>query len=260
MSEFTKTRRNIVSFIQPVLASVIERIAAAQNVAVLTGAGISAESGVATFRGENGIWNKFKPEELASMDAFMKNPELVWEWYEYRRKILEAVSPNQSHHVLAEMETFFPHFSISTQNVDGLHFQAGSENVYELHGNISRNRCAKCDRIVRQIEIIKGNLTPRCQCGGLIRPDVVWFGEMLPQDVLDASFEEAAIADVYFSIGTSAVVYPAAMLPNEAKRHGAFVIEINLEPTSLTPYADISIRGKSGTVLPEIWQQVKNLQ
>ncbi len=235
----------------------VERLAGAKRISALTGAGISAESGVATFRGKGGIWQKFKPEELASMDAFMRNPELVWEWYEYRRRIVNSVKPNAGHYVLAEMEQSFAHFSISTQNVDGLHQQAGSKNVYELHGNILRNRCSICNRLVGEVAFEKGKLLPRCDCGGMLRPDVVWFGEMLPAEVLEASFTDAAQADVYLSIGTSAVVFPAAMLPNEAKRNGAFVVEINLEPTPISREVDESILGKSGEILPALWARVK---
>ena len=235
----------------------IDRLVKATNVAVLTGAGISAESGVPTFRGADGIWKKFKPEELASMDAFMRNPELVWEWYEHRRKIIRDIKPNPAHYTLRKMEEYYPYFSIATQNVDGLHNRAGSRTVYELHGNILRSKCNKCGKIVLDVKLEK-NQVPTCECGGLIRPDVVWFGEMLPEDVLNASFEAARSAEVYFSIGTSAVVYPAAMLPQEAKRHGAFVVEINLEPTPLSNQVDVSIMGKAGEILPQLWQQVED--
>jgi NAD-dependent deacetylase len=237
----------------------LEKLAAAVRIGVLTGAGISAESGVATFRGEDGIWKKFKPEELAHMDAFMRNPELVWEWYEQRKKIIKEVKPNAAHKVLAEMEDHFPYFTICTQNIDSLHYRAGSKNVLELHGNILRTRCARCGKMVFDIVLEKGKNLPLCSCGGMYRPDVVWFGEMLPADVLQQSLEVARSADVFFSIGTSAVVYPAAMLPSEAKRHGAFVVEINLEPTPLTNEADASILGKAGEILPELWSTIKPL-
>jgi len=236
--------------------TVIEHLAHAKRVAVLTGAGISAESGVATFRGKDGIWNKLKPQELASMDAFLKNPSLVLEWYEYRRNLIKDVTPNKAHKTLAEMENVYPYFAISTQNIDGLHAKAGSRNIYELHGNILRNRCNECGTYVEHVEFESGTL-PRCECGGLVRPDVVWFGEMLPIDILDQSFVEAQNADVYLSIGTSAVVYPAAQLPVTALQSGAFVIEINLELTNLSPHVDASFQGKAGDVLPQIWNQVK---
>ncbi len=237
--------------------NVIEQLAAAKRVAVLTGAGISAESGVATFRGKDGIWNKLKPEELASMDAFLKNPSMVLEWYDYRRKLIIDVKPNNAHTTLAEMEARYPYFAISTQNIDGLHRKAGSQNVFELHGNILRNRCNECGAIIDDVEFAKGSPLPRCTCNGIVRPDVVWFGEMLPVEILETSYEKAAQADVYLSVGTSAVVYPAAQLPMAAKQNGAFVIEINLEPTPLSPYVDASFFGKAGDVLPQLWRQVK---
>lgn len=235
----------------------LDRLIRARHVAVLTGSGISAESGVATFRGEGGIWQKFKAEELANMDAFMRNPQLVWEWYEYRRKIISEVQPNSAHFALVEMEKFYPHFAISTQNVDGLHSRAGSQSVYELHGNILRNRCNRCGKKMTDIQYEQERPLPTCECGGMIRPDVVWFGEMLPEEALEASFKEASNAEVYFSIGTSAVVYPAAMLPVEAKRHGAYVIEINLEKTPLTHQVDESYQAKAGELLPELWATVR---
>jgi NAD-dependent deacetylase len=234
---------------------VIERLAAAQSVAVLTGAGISAESGVPTFRGEDGIWNKLKPEELASMDAFLKNPDLVWQWYQYRRELMNDIEPNPGHYVLAEMESGYDDFTLSTQNIDGLHIRAGSQRVLELHGNISRNRCNACDKLTD--ENFPGDKVARCQCGGLMRPDVVWFGEMLPQEPLYNSFAAAERADVYLSIGTSAVVQPAASLPLEAKHQGAFVVEINLERTEISAMVDESYLGTAGTLLPELYRLVK---
>ncbi|MBN1479019.1 NAD-dependent deacylase [candidate division KSB1 bacterium] len=235
--------------------NVLDRLVDAKKVAVLTGAGISAESGIATFRGKDGIWTKLKPDELASMEAFLRNPARVLEWYEHRRTIIEQVQPNPAHIILAEMEKFYPDFSLSTQNIDGLHKKAGSTIVYELHGSILRNRCNECGRL---IENIKLDELPRCDCGGLVRPDVVWFGEMLPIDILDMSYAAAQEADVYFSIGTSAAVYPAAYLPIEAKNNGAFVIEINLDTTTISNYVDVSYRGKAGEILPELWNAVKN--
>lgn len=233
---------------------VLDHLVHAKKVAVLTGAGISAESGIATFRGKNGIWSKLKPEELASMDGFLQNPARVLEWYEHRRTIVENVQPNAAHTTLAEMQNYYEEFVISTQNIDGLHVRAGSTTVYELHGNIMRNRCNECGRRIENIDL---DAPLKCQCGGLIRPDVVWFGEMLPIDVLDKSFAAAQHADVYFSIGTSAAVYPAAYLPIEAKNCGAFVIEINLEPTELSALVDVSFRGKAGDALPSLWHTVK---
>lgn len=236
---------------------VVERCAGAERIGVLTGAGVSAESGVPTFRGNDGIWKKLNPMELASMEAFMKNPALVWEWYRHRRTVMQDVRPNAAHLTLAAMEAVFPYFSISTQNIDGLHQRAGSRKVYELHGNIARNRCASCNEVV-EIDGVEQSTVPRCRCGGYVRPDVVWFGEMLPPETLERAFADARAADLYFSIGTSAVVYPAAQLPYEALECGAFVVEINLEPTELTPRAHATLLGKAGEILPRLWSAVQN--
>jgi NAD-dependent deacetylase len=238
-------------------AFLLEHLQCAKRVSVLTGAGISAESGIPTFRGMDGIWKKFNPQELASLDAFMPNPELVWEWYEYRRKVLKSISPNPAHYVLAKMEQQFPHFTISTQNVDGLHQNAGSKTVYELHGSIQQNKCLECGIQIKDVFLPKNGTVPHCTCGGMVRPDVVWFGENLPVDILDTCFTEAKLADVFFTIGTSSVVYPAAKLPEEAKNNGAFVVEINLEPTPFSPKADHTIFAKAGDVLPKIWEMIK---
>jgi len=230
----------------------LDRIKKARWIAVLTGAGVSAESGVPTFRGENGLWKKFKPEELANFEAFIQNPQLVWEWYQYRRKLIQEVEPNPGHYALAAMEKKAPKFTLITQNVDGLHQRAGNKNVIELHGNILRNRCVDCNRIFTELEFDLSQGVPHCECGGLIRPDVVWFGEMLPEEALHKAYEASEKSDVFFSIGTSAVVYPAASLPGIAKSHGAYLIEINPEPTPVTGIAHVSIRGKSGEVLPKL--------
>jgi len=222
------------------------------KVVVLTGAGISAESGVPTFRGEEGLWKKFRPEELATFDAFMANPELVWEWYEYRRKIIEDIKPNPGHLALIDFQNHFDKFDLITQNVDGLHHQAGSENVIELHGNIRRNKCIQCGKKYESLEGTIEGIPPKCPCGGNIRPDVVWFGEMLPQDAINYSFAVSQDCDLFFSVGTSAVVHPAASLPLIAKRGGAYVVEINISPTEITHIVDESLFGKSGEILPSL--------
>jgi NAD-dependent deacetylase len=235
---------------------VINKLATAQRVAVLTGAGISAESGVPTFRGKDGLWGKFKAEELANPDAFLRNPQLVWEWYEFRRKIIRSVQPNPAHLTLVEMEKYFPHFLLCTQNVDNLHFKAGNRNICELHGNILKNKCCGCGKTFGDLELLPDSSVPRCACGDLIRPDVVWFGEMLPVDAIELASFEAEHADVLLSIGTSSVVYPAAMLPIQAKKSGAFVIEINLQRTAISHQVHASIQGKSGEILPALWSAV----
>jgi len=229
-----------------------KKILSATSIVAFTGAGISAESGVPTFRGDEGLWKKFKPEELANFDAFMRNPDLVWEWYSYRKQIISKIQPNPGHYALAALERLVPQCAVITQNVDNLHRRAGSTTVYELHGNIERNYCIGCGRQFANQDIGQFNRAPRCPCGGLIRPDVVWFGEMLPEDQWNASERAAETADVFLAIGTSAVVYPAASLPVIAKRSGAYVVEINLEYTELSRTADEVLLGKSGDILPQL--------
>ena len=234
----------------------IEKMKKSSTVAVLTGAGISAESGVPTFRGEQGLWKNYRPEELANFNAFIKNPKLVWEWYNFRKDLISQVKPNPGHYALVEMENMFPDFYLITQNVDNLHRVAGAKKIYELHGNIMRNRCVDCNKYIDEIFFDNDEQLPRCDCGGLIRPDVVWFGESLPENVLMEAFEAAQKSDIFFAIGTSAVVHPAASLPLEAKRAGAYVVEINFEPTTITNYVDESILGKSGEILPELVKRI----
>jgi len=230
----------------------ISKLKKAESIAVFTGAGISAESGVPTFRGENGLWKKFRPEELANFDAFMRNPDLVWEWYRYRKKIIADIKPNPGHYALAEMENYHKNFAIITQNVDNLHRRAGSKTVYELHGNIERNYCIDCRKNFPNEKILLSDKVPHCICGGLVRPDVVWFGEMLPEDQWNAGEAAAERAEVFFAVGTSAVVYPAASLPQIAKRAGAYVVEVNIERTELSYDADEVLIGKSGEILPKL--------
>lgn len=244
--------------------NLLKTLTEARKIAVLTGAGISAESGVATFRDPNGLWSKFRPEELASMDGFLKNPNLVWEWYEARREVVDSVKPNAGHTALVEMQKWYEErggrFALITQNVDRLHQQAGSHDVIELHGNIIDNYCSRCKkpheyRYTSSAPSVKE--PPRCTyCGGMIRPAVVWFGEMLPPDALETAQEAAETCEVFFSIGTSAEVYPAAGLPIEAKRAGALFIEVNPNPTAITRFADVSISAPSGEALPALFARM----
>ncbi len=229
--------------------SIIDRLRSASKVVVSTGAGVSAESGVPTFRGKDGIWNKMNPEELASVDGFMSNPELVWDWYQHRRTIMTEVKPNTGHYAIVEFEKLFKEFSLVTQNVDGLHDRAGSTEIIELHGNITKNKCFDCSAPYTDEIDLTGGL-PHCQCGGMIRPDVVWFGEMLPERAINRAMKAAETAEVFFSVGTSALVQPAASLPFIARQNGSMVIEINIEPTGLTDIADIFLQGNSGDILP----------
>ncbi len=231
----------------------LDSLANAGWVAVLTGAGVSAESGVPTFRGADGIWSMFRVEELASMDAFLRNPELVWQWYAHRKTIIARVRPNAGHEALVRMERVVPHVSIITQNIDNLHRRAGSAVVHELHGNIERNYCVKCGAPYGNEDVLSQPGVPHCHhCGGMVRPDVVWFGEMLPEEEWASAVRAAESADVFFSIGTSGVVYPAASLPLLARRRGAFLVEINPEPTALTDRVDLFLQGPSGEILPAL--------
>lgn len=233
----------------------VEKVKEAESVVFFTGAGISAESGIPTFRGEGGIWNKLKPEELASFDAFLKNPELVWEWYNHRKQIVHDSKPNPAHEAIAEMEKVFPDVSIITQNIDNLHRRAGSKNIYELHGNIERNYCINCKTFFNAEFEFEGK-APICKCGGLIRPDVVWFGEYLPEDQFTASEKAAFGADIFFIVGTSGVVYPAASLIFVAQKKGAFIVEINLDKTEITPAASRSFFGEAGKTLPVLLDEM----
>jgi NAD-dependent deacetylase len=223
------------------------------KIVALTGAGVSRESGVPTFRDNDGLWKKFKPEELASFDAFIANPDLVWEWYQFRRELIHKVKPNAGHFALAKIEALMPNFTLITQNVDNLHRRAGSQNVLEIHGNIDKNYCLTCKKRYDGISFNEKN-APRCDCGGLIRPDVVWFGEMLPEKIIQAAFRAAEEADIFLSIGTSAYVYPAANLPVTAKIGGATLIEINPQETPLSSQVHHFIKSPSGEALPELYQ------
>lgn len=229
----------------------------ARRVAVLTGAGISAESGVPTFRdAQTGLWARYRPEDLATPEAFLRNPRLVWEWYEWRRQSVGKVAPNPGHLALAEMERRVPEFTLITQNVDGLHQRAGSQRVLELHGNILGVKCFK-ENVVIDAWNETDEVPPRCpRCGSWLRPDVVWFGETLPASAFEAALSASKACDVFFSIGTSSVVYPAASLPYEALRRGAMVIEINPSATSLSPHAGHVFQAAAGVVLPELVRRV----
>jgi len=234
--------------------SLLNRLHSAHNIVALTGAGISAESGLATFRdAQTGLWSKFKPEELATVEAFKRNPKLIWEWYAWRREQALQTTPNAGHVALAEMEKRAPEFLLVTQNVDGLHARAGSKQIIELHGNLHRFRCFENNCASDNFDVERG----RCRsCGGNLRPDVVWFGEMLPVDALGIATNAADLCDVFFSIGTSSVVYPAADLWRRAQDRGAIVVEINKDPTPLTPLADYSFLGKAGEILPILVEQI----
>ncbi|GAB4288015.1 MAG: NAD-dependent protein deacetylase [Ignavibacteriaceae bacterium] len=235
----------------------LQKLNNSNSIVFFSGAGISAESGIPTFRGEDGIWKKLKPEELANFDAFLRNPDMVWEWYQHRKKITRESRPNAGHLAIAEFEKYFPQVSVITQNIDNLHRRAGSKTVYELHGNIERNYCIKCHKFYNELPEFTGKV-PKCNCGGLIRPDVVWFGEFLPQDQFSKAEAAASSCDMFFIVGTSAVVYPAAGLIYTARRYGAYLVEINIEETDISSIVDFSIPGKAGTVLPYILNSIKS--
>jgi NAD-dependent deacetylase len=213
----------------------------AQSVCVSTGAGMSAESGVETFRGEDGLWSKVRIEDFATPEAFQRDPEKVWAWYRERRQKIAQVEPHDGHRVLAHWEERVPNFTLVTQNIDGLHHRAGSRNVVELHGRLDCAKCTYCDYNVQTLDDLGPD--PACPvCQKRMRPDVVWFGEMLPQDAIATAFESAEAADTFIVIGTSGVVQPAASLVQCARGCGAHVIEVNPNPSEFTSMCDVSIR------------------
>ena len=234
------------------IETVRQKLAKAKTVLTLTGAGISAESGVPTFRGTNGLWNNLSAEEVASIDTLQNNPELAWRWYDEMRGIIVANKPNPAHFALAEMEKKFKAFTLATQNIDGYHTAAGNTGVQELHGNLWQLSCMKCHAVSENRAFPIGVLPPRCKCGGILRPDIVLFGEALPTEAFERSFAAANHCDVCLVIGTSGVVYPAAMIPQIAKKNGAFLVEINPQDTPLTPLADIVLRGTAVDTVPAL--------
>jgi NAD-dependent deacetylase len=237
----------------PILPGLIDLLRGSTRVAVLTGAGVSAESGLPTFRDAmSGLWSQYKPEDLASPEAFERDPEMIWEWYSMRRLKAGDVQPNPGHYALVEMACHFPSFTLITQNVDGLHQRAGSQDVIELHGNITRVRCSSGCGVFSAWDDIPGHVPVCPACGNKLRPDVVWFGEMLPPAALDAATAAARHSDLFISIGTSGLVQPAASLAYLAIQNGARVAEINAEATPLTSEADYFLQGMSGAILPEL--------
>jgi len=225
----------------------------ARHVCVLTGAGISAESGIPTFRDAlTGLWSKFRPEELATPEAFERNPELIWQWYEWRRELVRRAEPNAGHLALAELARQVPRLTLVTQNVDGLHQRAGSSAVLEYHGNILRDRCTIEQVVADRAEDTRSGL-PRCAgCGGLLRPDVVWFGEAIPRRPMLLAAAAAEDCDVFLSVGTSSLVFPAAGLAETALARGAIVIEVNPGATDLTSRVQFALQGPAGRILPEV--------
>ncbi|HXG14251.1 MAG TPA: NAD-dependent deacylase [Candidatus Nitrosotenuis sp.] len=230
--------------------SLARQIKDAQKIVFVTGAGISQESGIPTFRGKDGHWRKYDPMQLATIDAFYENPKLVWEWYEDRRKNILAAQPNKGHYAIADLAKC-KDVVVLTQNIDGLHQRAGNKSVYELHGSIIRIKCTVCDykdNITSSFDV----LPPKCRCGSILRPDVVWFGEPLPQDVWLEAIRHAQNCDVMVIVGTSLVVSPANYLPVYAKQNGAVLVEVNPERTVMSSEMDLSIRETSANALPEL--------
>jgi NAD-dependent deacetylase len=228
---------------------IAEKIKSSKKIVFVTGAGISQESGIPTFRGKDGLWRKYDVMQLATINAFYENPKLVWEWYSERRKGIFAAKPNLGHFAIAELEKYAD-VVVLTQNIDGLHQRAGSSNVFELHGSMIRIKCTVCDfkeEITREFEIFP----PVCKCGNILRPDVVWFGEPLPQDIWTRAMIHANQCDLMIIAGTSLVVSPANTLPIYAKQNNAFLIEINPEETVMSSEMDFSVRSSSAVSLPE---------
>ena len=228
-----------------------------EPIVVLTGAGISAESGVPTFRGEDGLWRQYRAEELATPGAFGANPSLVWEWYDWRRGLIAGCEPNAAHRALAEMDEHCRDFVLITQNVDGLHQRAGSRRVVQLHGNIWQVRCTAEGTVFDNQDVPLTDVPPKCSCGALLRPHVVWFGESLDAEILGAAYRTAERCRLMVVVGTSAVVQPAASLPVIAKQRGARLIEINVDRTALSPLADEVILGPAAEELPKLWARLR---
>jgi len=236
--------------------TVAQKLKDSRKIVFVTGAGISQESGIPTFRGKDGYWRRYDPMKLASIDAFYDDPKLVWEWYEDRRKNILSVKPNEGHFAISQMEEF-KDVVVLTQNIDGLHQRSGSTNVLELHGSIIRIKCTVCDftdNITENFEL----LPPKCECGNMLRPDVVWFGEALPQDVWKNAMKEASTCDIMIIAGTSLVVSPANTLPVYAKQNGVTLIEVNPEKTVMSNDMDLSIQATSANALPRIISILKN--
>lgn len=231
---------------------VAERLASTKFLLIITGAGISAESGIPTFRGNEGLWKNYRAEELATPQAFARDPETVWKWYDWRRGIIGKAEPNAGHLAIKELEDLFDNFLLITQNVDGLHGRTGIRNMVEIHGNLWRVRCTREGTTSMLMDVPLKSVPPKCECGALLRPDVVWFGESIPTLALENAFRVIEQCDTLIVVGTSGVVYPVASFPQTVKQNGGFVIEVNVEPTPISAVADASLYGNSGDILPMI--------
>lgn len=240
-----------------IFAQAKQKISQSNQISLLTGAGISAESGIPTFRGQGGLWKNYRPEELATPEAFHRDPGLVWEWYEMRREICQKASPNPGHIALAELEKVHPRVHLFTQNVDGLHRKAGSRKITELHGNIFTARCTDqkhCGHIEENLPYPLEKIPPDCpKCEKMMRPHILWFGETYDPHTLEESIEYLRNSDLILIIGTSGQVTVPVYLAQEAIRAGAYSIEINPEESTLSGSVDLSLRGKSGEILPKLY-------
>ena len=238
-----------------IFESIKNQIKDAKKIVFVTGAGISQESGIPTFRGKGGLWRNYDAMKLATIDAFYENPKLVWEWYNERRENIFSVSPNQGHKAIADLEKYVK-VIILTQNIDGLHQKAGSSEVLELHGSIVKIKCTVCD-FKDEIMTKFSEIPPLCKCGNILRPDVVWFGESLPEDIWKHAIVQASQCDMMIIAGTSLVVSPANTLPIYAKQNNAYLIEINPEKTEMSSEMDLIINDTSANVLPKIVSMFK---
>ena len=229
---------------------IADKLRQAEKIVFVTGAGISQESGIPTFRGKDGLWRKCDVMKLATIDAFYENPKIVWEWYEERRKNILAAKPNPGHLAMVELEKHKP-VHVLTQNIDGMHKRAGNTKVHELHGSIITIKCTVCD-FKDTVMTSFSELPPVCKCGNILRPDVVWFGESLPQNVWHAAIQQASSCDIMIVVGTSLAVSPANLLPVYAQQNGAIVVEVNPEETPMSVSMDLSIRSSAAKALPEL--------
>jgi NAD-dependent deacetylase len=248
------------SDLQKLADKVAKYLVNAQRVTFLTGAGVSKESGIPTFRdAQTGMWEKYNPQELATPEGFKRDPKLVWQWYDYRRKLLGAAEPNAGHRAIVEMESLVPKVSVITQNIDGLHQKAGSTDVTELHGSIKRFYCFEGGHDATNVPFDLEE-PPRCHCGSMIRPGVVWFGEALPPHAMSRGLSECQTSEVVFVVGTSALVQPAASLPYAAHKRGARLVEVNPEETPITDITDVFLQGASGVTLPLVVAELRRLK
>jgi NAD-dependent deacetylase len=240
------------------MKDVAQAFARARRVAVITGAGVSAESGVPTFRGDGGLWRNFRAEELATPAAFARDPQLVWDWYDWRRGICAKAEPNAAHKTIAAMEGGYPEFLLITQNVDGLHNRAGSRKIAEIHGNIWKARCTRCARCFDIPEKPTGGM-PHCpECQALARPHIVWFGEAYDASLLESVLEFLSAAEAVLVVGTSGMVPMPVYLTQHTVQAGAWAVDVNLEDSQLTSVVHASVRGRAGDVLPELWAEIQS--